>query len=106
MGICLNPIVQKLITKYPDLTFRLKYWEGGVGFNYDQYITVRGGSGGKTFSQGIGEGRVSMNGKDLDGKRFSHIVLYENGRIKDRKYCEAGRVLYHIVRTNQTIMLI
>ena len=64
---------------------------------YQDWISVRGGSGGASFQQSFADGRVTMSGTDFHGIKFKHQVLYENGRIADRKYIEDGKVKAHLV---------
>jgi len=67
-------------------------------FNYyESYLSVRGGSGGKTFTQAIDNGRVTMTGTDLDGRHFQHIVFYQNGKIAERKFSLNGEMRSHLV---------
>jgi antitoxin component YwqK of YwqJK toxin-antitoxin module len=65
------------------------------GFN--DAVGIKAGTSGRGFYQPINNGRTTISGTDHNGKQFQTVVLFQNGKVVDRKEKQNGKTFYHIV---------
>lgn len=67
-------------------------------FNARDYTVVSNGrSNGRSSYQSLVRGRVTITGKDAEGKKFSRVIEIVDGEIMDNKLVVEGKTKHHIV---------